>query len=262
MKRFTVVPLAFAILMSMSCGRFHASYSAKKKFSVSIPGNGTLHVFTPSGSITVRSGDVQEGQITAQKVVRSSTNEEARRFCEETKISIEALPSGAAVSVELPEKRRRRATITVNVEAIVPASCNLDLKTYNGDVVASGMEGNVEMRTSKGDIAGEDIDGNVHADTSNGDVRLERVAASVQAFTSVGNITCALFSNASATIYGRAISGKIVTDFPLTIKEGRLLGKIGDGDLATIEVQTMNGGITLRKVNARNAGKEESEDNQ
>ena len=88
MRRSSLALLLAAIaFLGTGCfQRFPAKYSETVKLSVALPTGGTLHVSTLNGAIGVRSGDVQEVQITAQKNVRSRTDEEAKQFCDETTI--------------------------------------------------------------------------------------------------------------------------------------------------------------------------------
>ncbi|NQT83541.1 DUF4097 family beta strand repeat protein [bacterium] len=284
--RKSSIALLLPVVAFLSTGcfmRFPAKYSETQQFSVPLATGGTLHISTLNGAITVRSGDVKEVQIVAEKTVRSRTDEEAREFCENTKIETETQASGSTVSVVLPKNYRGRASIGARIEAIVPERCNLKLGTSNGRIEARGINGNVEMRTSNGRITGEEIGGNVFADTSNGAVRLERVSgsaeaeasngkvtvrgaggdirahtsnggielrnvvANAEAVTSNGSITCVLPGDASATVSGRTSNGRIRSDFPLTVKRGSVSGKIGEGKFS-IELRSSNGSISLKRI--------------
>ncbi len=281
---FFSVFLALVAFFGSGCiERFPAEYSETERLSVPLPAGGTLHVTTQNGWIRVRSGEVNEVQITAEKVVRSVTEQEAERFCKETKVVTETQVSGATISVELPEGHQRRASIAVSIEAVVPKNCSLNLLTSNGDVEAQGVAGGAEMRSANGRIGAQDIGGKVVAHTSNGAVELERISgfadaetsngsitikeaggdircetsngrillekvvASAEAFTSNGSITCTLSADASATVSANTTTGKVSCDFLVTIKRDRLSGKIGDGK-ASINLRTSNGNIHIRKI--------------
>lgn len=209
MKRLCILPLVAIIgLLSTGCfERFPAKYSETVELSAALPVGGTLHVSTLNGAVSVQSGEVQEVKVTAQKTVRSRTDEEAKRFCEETKLETQTDASETTISVVLPENHQGRANIGVSIRAVVPRSCNLDLRTSNGRVEAREIDGNVELRTSNGsvdvvkikgnavarttngNVAGEDIGGKVLADTTNGGIELTKVSGSVEAFSSNGRIT-------------------------------------------------------------------------
>ncbi|MDP2895158.1 MAG: DUF4097 family beta strand repeat-containing protein [bacterium] len=200
--------LLFIALLSAGCfERFPAKYSESVELSVALPAGGTLHVSTLNGAVSVQSGEVQEVKVTAQKTVRSRTEEEARKFCEETKIETQTDASETTVSVVLPQDYQGRANIGVSISAIVPRTCNLDLRTSNGRVESREIDGDVELRTSNGGvdvlkvkggavmrstngaITGEDIAGRVLAETTNGGIELAKVSGDVEALTSNGRIT-------------------------------------------------------------------------
>jgi DUF4097 and DUF4098 domain-containing protein YvlB len=281
---FFSILLALVAFFGSGCiERFPAEYSETEHLSVALPAGGTLHVTTQNGWIRVRSGEVNEVQITAEKVVRSVTEQEAERFCKETKVVSETEVSGATISVELPEGHRRRASIAVSIEAVVPKNCSLELRTHNGEVEAQGVAGDAQMRSANGRIGAQDIGGKVVAHTSNGAVELERISgfadaetsngsitikeaagdircetsngrillekvvASAEAITSNGSITCTLPADASATVSANTTTGKVSCDFPVTIKRSRLSGKIGDGK-ASVSLRTSNGNIHIRKI--------------
>jgi DUF4097 and DUF4098 domain-containing protein YvlB len=204
---FTMLLILIALLGTGCFERFPAKYSETVELSVAVPSAGTLHVSTLNGAVSVRSGEVEEVQITAQKTVRSRTDEEAKRFCDETKIETEANASSASVSVVLPNDYRGRANIGVSMEAVVPKNCNLDLRTSNGSIEAReidgglqartsngrievhNMKGNVDLHTSNGRIVGEYIGGKAFADTSNGHIELVQVTGDVEALTSNAHVT-------------------------------------------------------------------------
>ncbi len=184
-------------------------------------------------------------QVTAERVVRSRTEEEAKEFCEKTKIETETDAAGARVSVVLPENYHWRASISVSIEGVVPRNCSLDLETSNGGIGVQGIDGNVEARTSNGaveaqdikgnadmwtsngGIKGEDVGGSVFADTSNGSIQLERVGGPVNASTSNGRVT---ITDAQGDIRCHASNGDIE------------LRKV----VANARAGTSNGGITCQ----------------
>lgn len=276
--------VALLFLLSAGCfPRFPARYSETEELTVPLAVGGTLRVVTQNGAIEVRPGDVKEVQVTAVKKVRSRTEEEARQFCEETKVETETEASGATVKVVLPENYQGRANISVSIEAIVPRKCSLNLTTSNGRIEARGVEGNVEMRASNGEVVGEDVGGNVSAETSNGGIRVERVSGwaeahssngrvtvreaggdircgtsngsillynvigSAEATSSNGSITCELPGGASAVVSGNTSNGRVECDFPLAMTRTSVSGKIGDGK-HSIVLRTTNGSISLKRL--------------
>jgi len=188
MKKLSIlIVLAIVAFFTAGCFQdFPAKCVQTEQLSVPLAPGGELRVSTENGTIKVRSGDVKEVQITAEKTVRSRTDAEARMFCEGTKVVGESQPDGASVFVVLPEGHRHQASIAVSIDALVPSNCNLDLSTSNGGIEVAGIDGSVKMQTSNGRIAAQNISGKVIADTSNGAIELERVSGSAEALTSNG----------------------------------------------------------------------------
>ncbi len=285
MKKLSLAVL-FTILAFFTAGcigRFPAEYSETEQLTVALPSGGTLGISTQNGAIKVRSGDVTEVQITAEKTVYSRTEEQAKQFCENTKIETRTESDGARVSVVPPRGYRRRAMIAVSFEVVVPKNCSLDLHSSNGVIEARGIAGNTEMETSNGPITAVDIGGKVVGGTSNGAVEVERVSgsaevetsnggitvkdiggdvrcrtsngnillhdarANIKAGTSNGSMTCELPPDASASVSASAGNGKLSCEFPITIRENQISGKIGDGKYS-IELRTSNGNISIEKI--------------
>lgn len=263
MKR---LPLLFSLLLIAFLGtgcfeRFPAKYSETVELAVALPEGGTLHVSTLNGAVSAQSGDVQEVKLTAQKTVRSRTDDEAKKFCEETKLETQVDASETTVSVVLPEDYQGRANIGVSISAIVPRTCNLDLHTSNGHVEAREIDGNVELRTSNGgvdvlrvkgsavmrttngSIVGEDIGGKVLADTSNGGIELAKVSADVEAFTSNGRIA---ITDVGGGIRCRTSNGRIeltnvIANADAMTSNGSITCRVPGNVSATVSAMTSNG---------------------
>lgn len=258
---FPLFVLFIAFLGTGCFERFPAKYSESVELSVALPVGGTLHVSTLNGAVSVQSGDVQEVKLTAQKTVRSRTDDEARKFCEETKLETQTDASETTVSVVLPQDYQGRANIGVSIMAIVPRTCNLDLRTSNGRVEAREIDGNVELRTSNGGvdvlkvkggavmrstnggITGEDIGGKVLADTSNGGIELAKVSGDVEAFTSNGRIT---ISDVGGDIRCRTSNGRVelsnvVASADAVTSNGSITCRVPGNVSATVSAMTSNG---------------------
>lgn len=284
MKR-TWLPCFLSLIALLAAGcfrKFPAKVSETEQLSTPLPPGGTLRITTLNGSIRVQSGNVEQAKITATKVVRSRTDEDAVRYCSETKIEAELQADGVAVTVVLPEGHEGRASIAVSIEAVVPRTCSLDLNASNGAVGASEIFGDVDAATSNGGVVIEHIEGNVVAETSNGGVDVDDVSGSVKGYTSNGrvfvryargdvecrasnggvdlhdvagnvnartsngHITCLLPRNVSAVFSGGTSNGKLRSEFPGITRGKRLSGKTGDGKFS-IDLTTTNGNIFVRR---------------
>jgi DUF4097 and DUF4098 domain-containing protein YvlB len=263
MRKVCILPFVAIIgLLSTGCfERFPAKYSETVELSAALPEGGTLHVSTLNGAVSAQSGDVQEVKLTAQKTVRSTTDEEAKRFCEETKLETQTDASETTLSVVLPQDYQGRANIGVSISAIVPRTCNLDLRTSNGRVEARTIDGDVELRTSNGGvdvlkvkgsailrstnggITGEDIGGKVLAETTNGGIELAKVSGDVEALTSNGRIT---ISDVGGDIRCRTSNGRVelsnvVASADAVTSNGSITCRVPKDVSAKVSAMTSNG---------------------
>jgi DUF4097 and DUF4098 domain-containing protein YvlB len=135
----------------------------------------------------------------------------------------------------------------------VPAGVRFAGQTVNGGIAVNGLSADVEARTVNGGIQIE-TSGLAQAETVNGGVNVQVGRADwtgTARFRAVnGGVTVALPANASTEVHAKTVNGAIDTDFPLTvtgrIAQRSLNGTIGSGG-RTLELETVNGGIALRK---------------
>ena len=143
--------------------------------------------------------------------------------------------------------------VTVNFTVRVPAGVALVAKTVNGQVDAARLNGDLTLSTVNGSITFSTT-GTGRATTVNGSIRGEMGRADwtdrLQMSTVNGGITLTLPASLSTDVRASTVNGDITTDFPMTIT-GRVTrrsieGTIGGGG-RTLSLETVNGGITLRK---------------
>jgi hypothetical protein len=166
-------------------------------------------------------------------------------------------PDGERPNECAPGKGGRMSTrdndTKVEFKLRVPTGVRFAGQTVNGGIEVAGLSSDVEARTVNGGIQIE-TSGLAEAETVNGGltVRIGRAdwTGTTRFRTVNGAITVELPANVSTEVHAKTVNGDIETDFPLTVtgKIGRrsLSGTIGSGG-RTLELETVNGGITLRK---------------
>lgn len=150
--------------------------------------------------------------------------------------------------------RVRDNDVNVEFRVKVPAGVRFVGRTVNGGIEASGLKADAEAQTVNGGVE-LDSTGNARAETVNGGitVRLGRTdwQGTLKLETVNGGIEVTLPDGLSTDVKASTVTGDISTDFPLTvtgrIARRRLEGTIGAGG-RVLEVKTVNGGITLRRV--------------
>ncbi|MBX3133308.1 MAG: DUF4097 family beta strand repeat protein [Gemmatimonadaceae bacterium] len=136
-------------------------------------------------------------------------------------------------------------------------------RVKSGEFKASTGSGRIEGReltadrfeasTGSGGIEIFGLNGrDVRTSTGSGGIRLElgQQPGSITASAGSGGVTLRLPAGVSAEVDARTGSGRITTDFPVTMDEVRrnsLRGRIGSGEGGRIRVTTGSGGIRLER---------------
>jgi len=221
----------------------------------------TVEIKGVNGAIDATLADGDEVQVSATKRGRKSDPDDVR---------IEAVEHAGGVTIcavypdvdggrneclpgEGGRMRTRNNDTEVHFTVRIPRGVGFSPKTVNGDVEATGLEGNVDASTVNGSIQVATT-GRVEAKTVNGSIRAQAGRADwtgdAEFKTVNGSITLTLPSSTGAEVRAETVNGEIETDFPLTvtgrISKRRLAGTIGAGG-RTLELATVNGSIHLRK---------------
>ena len=143
--------------------------------------------------------------------------------------------------------------VEVRFTVKVPRGVRLDAATVNGDIHVTEIAGDAVLHTVNGGIdvvAG----GIVRAETVNGDInaRMGQAAwtGTLEFKTVNGSVSLTAPASLSTEIDAQTVNGSVDSDFPITV-QGRmerrhLRGTIGAGG-RNLEIETVNGGIELRK---------------
>ena len=144
--------------------------------------------------------------------------------------------------------------VKVEFTVRVPTGVRFTGRTVNGSVQAIRLNADVEAHTVNGKIVvstsgaalADTVNGSIHASMGNGSWARSRRFATVN-----GSIEVELPSNASADLDASTVHGRIVTDFPLTVR-GEFVGRSIHGTLGSggrgLKITTVNGNITLRDL--------------
>ena len=142
--------------------------------------------------------------------------------------------------------------VNVQFTVRVPAGASFTGRTVNGGIEARDLDGRVSLHTVNGDVQ---INTASYASvkTVNGSItaRLGRAdwQDSLEMKTVNGSITLHLPGTVATDVSAKTVSGQILSDFPITIREaGRrsLKGTIGGGGGRALALETVNGTITLK----------------
>jgi hypothetical protein len=142
--------------------------------------------------------------------------------------------------------------VKVQFTVRVPAGASFSGRTVNGGIDARDLDGRVSLQTVNGDVrinttsyaSVKTVNGSINAHFGRADWQ-----DALEMKTVNGSITVHLPGGVATDVAARTVSGQILSDFPITIREaGRrsLKGSIGGGGGRALALETVNGTITLK----------------
>ncbi len=257
--------IAFFILFFISIPVFSLSkttYTREFKKIINFKPNGNVEVKTTNGKIEVTSWNRNAVEVFAEIKVKASNRREAERILDKVEILIDRSSDRLAIEPDYPKRDRddsfldwifdSKSKPVVNFTIRVPEETNLNLRSTNGHVSASDIEGEAVLKTTNGGIEAEHLRGSVAANTANGSISVYLTQFSrqdqIDLNTTNGSIKLYLPSEVRADVKASTVNGSIRTDFPLTIQgkisRKRLNGEINGGG-GLIELSTVNGSVSI-----------------
>ncbi|MCU0642763.1 MAG: DUF4097 family beta strand repeat-containing protein [bacterium] len=224
--------------------------------------NGMIEVKTTNGNIEITSWDKNAVEIRAEIKVKANSRREAEQLLDKVEILIDKNGDRIAIEPDYPRKQGgdgfidwifgSGSSVVVNFTIRVPKESDLNLRSTNGRVFVSEVNGELTMKTTNGGIEAEGIQGSATGSTTNGSIALQanqfQNDDSIALHTTNGSIRLTLSSSIKANIKASTVNGSIRTDFPVTVS-GRINRKSLSGSIngggGSIELETVNGSITI-----------------
>lgn len=143
---------------------------------------------------------------------------------------------------------------SVSYELFVPRHSNLSLKTNNGGISITDVNGRLEFSALNGGVNLKGIGGSVKGGTTNGGLNVELSGdrwdgEALDVSTTNGGVSMSIPENYSAHLETGTVNGRLHIDFPVTVQGDitrELAVNLGSGG-ATIRAMTTNGGVRIRR---------------
>ena len=211
-----------------------ARYERTVQLSRPISGSTLFSAKSNDGWITVTGGDVAECSVTATIIARADSDEKARRIAEEAKVKLEKFGSKLTVKLEKPILWTNES-VDIQIEAMVPKNCNVELVTDDGNITIENINGNIEVKTDDGGVNLSQISGDVKVRCNDGSVTIQDVTTDSKSRKDVGWIDI-------QTDDGKVTQSRIVGNIKVRSNDGstRVEGVIGD-----VNIQSDDGRITV-----------------
>ena len=261
-----------------------AAYTLKETFEEIIPAEEmtSVRVDNTNGDIEVSSWDRSEVKVEALQEIKASNAEAAEKYAEAAEISVEQVGKTVEVRTVYPEARDMggfwkrlfgvgKPRMSVRYKISVPRRMDLDLRTTNGQVRVSELEGEVYASSTNGKIRVAHAAGSVECRTTNGGIELREISGPIEAGTTNGGIdvdllgtigegcrlktvnggiTLSVPEDLSADIDAQTVNGSIRSELPLTVQgeigKRSLRGRLNEGGVQ-ISLRTVNGSIRIEK---------------
>jgi len=262
---FMRLPVQIALVAALAAGSALAD-DWNKTFVVT--GQPQLRVETDDASVIVRTWD--QPKI----AVRVTT---AGWKIGPGEVEVGQSQAGNRVEITVRTARRSfpfmsvgRHSIEVDIEA--PRQMESDIRTGDGNIEATGLQGETRLRTGDGNIVAESLNGSLEATTGDGNMRVRsrldsltlrsgdgnidaevlagsKIASSWRVKSGDGNVTIRLPRDFAADLDLHTGDGSITVDLPLTTTAGGrsehdLRARLNAGG-ATLRIRTGDGSIRL-----------------
>ena len=220
----------------------------------SLPSAGRLSVEGHNGSATVK------GWLRGDVLVRARVDAVAETQAEADLLASRVSVDSAAGQVRsIGPDSLDNSWWSVSYEIFVPQATDLSVSTHNGGVAISDVRGQIRFDVHNGGVNLRRLAGDVGGETHNGEIEVELMGSlwegrQLEVGTHNGGITLAMPSGYSAHLQAETSSGRIQSDFPVTVsgelRPRRLDTNIGSGG-SLIHVTTHNGQVALKRAGSQ-----------
>lgn len=215
-----------------------------------------LRLQNVNGAVRVMTSEKPSIRLLAVKKAKGASAEQALKDTE-----IRVTRSGGTIDVEtvLPKQSRLfglfswgdnpGAEVTYEIE--LPAGIAVDVETVNGRVVAERRAAPLTLNTVNGSVRVDSHLGALHVNTVNGSVEASFAgplkSADLETVNGSVTVTCARESSIHYSL--QTVNGRIKSEFPEVVVEGKWGPKEARGDIAggreRLSVETVNGEVRL-----------------
>ena len=216
---------------------------------------GRFELINVNGRINAEASDGTAIEVKAERTAKATTEEAAKELLNRIEMREEVGADRVRVEVRAPRSGPSGHDFTWTVR--IPRGVSVDLRTVNGGVNMTNLEGEIVARTTNGAIKGYGLAAtSVDASTTNGGVEIELAKAVTSGTYELdavnGGVAIMLPPDSKADISGRCVNGGIsTTDLELQLngeQSRRRLNATLNGGGARITLDTVNGGVRIGRA--------------
>jgi hypothetical protein len=222
--------------------------------SYTLAEGGRIEIINTNGRIVAEAGDGTAVEVTAERTARATTEEGARELLNRIEMREEVGGDSVRLETRGPSSRGMGG-YQVQYTVRVPLGVHVDLRTVNGGVRVTGLQGEVRAASTNGGVVGRDLRAQVVVGrVTNGGVEVELLEplgadGRVELGSTNGGVRLTLPAESRATVSARAVNGGVTVDsLALTVSgeqtRRRIEGTLNGGG-ARVELSTTNGGVRV-----------------
>lgn len=220
-----------------------------------VAAGGRLEIINVNGRITAEAADGPDIEVRAERSAKSLSDDQARDLLAKIEMREEVGSDRVRVEVRAP-RINGPSGHEIKWTIKVPKGVAVDLRTVNGGVRMSALQGDIRARSTNGGIVGSDLNAtSVDASVTNGGVEIDLASAptggSFDLESVNGGVSLSMPSTSKADISARCVNGGISVD-GLDVEvvgektRRRLDGKLNGGG-ARVSMETVNGGVKIAR---------------
>jgi hypothetical protein len=224
--------------------------------SYEVSPGGRLEIINVNGKIVAEPASGSKIEIQAERTAKSTSDEAARELLGKIEMREDVGSDKVRIEVRAP-RMSGPSGHDIKWLVKVPKGLAVDLRTVNGGVQLSGLDGDIRARATNGGIVGADLaPTGVDAAVTNGGVEIVLTKApaggTIDLESVNGGVSLALPDNAQADITARCTNGGIsVNGLDLAVQgektRRRLDAKLNGGG-TRVTLETVNGGVKIART--------------
>lgn len=197
------------------------------------------------GDIYVKSGDVEQLELSSLVTVYNSNKDQAQELADRIHMKIEKNAKLGRWTIKaegINTLSPSNANIRLDIQILLPADSSLPLqiKLDSGDIYVQDFKADVQAITSNGDIFASYLGGKAALETRNGDIDVKNIAGDAVFTTLNGDIQV---SDASGAVHMETKSG----DLDLHEALGEVIAESLNGDI-TLTTAVMGGAWNIQAL--------------
>ena len=156
--------------------------------SLQVTGPVNLDLTTGSGSVTIRTGNSSQVEVTAHIKATNWFGGDASERVKRIEANPPVQQSGNDIRIGHIDDTELLHNISISYDLVVPAETQLRSHTGSGNQSVEGLHGRIEIESGSGGLKISDIGDTVRAETGSGDIAIDRVKGNVRTKAGSGSI--------------------------------------------------------------------------